>query len=150
MEQESTTPTLAQFKDACRNEFSFLRELGYSELQDADLVEHFKVRFSNGELTLTIRGENWGQHAGVSLVHADGREAPVGWFVPLSERKARPPFHATGFSQLDDIRIAALIMSRYCQDVLAGDASRFDAVANEWRRATDPEYRRSLQKRRLP
>jgi len=28
MKQDSTKPTLAQFKDACRHEFSFLRELG--------------------------------------------------------------------------------------------------------------------------
>jgi hypothetical protein len=150
MESDSKKPTLAQFKDACRDEFSFLHELGYSELQDSDDAEHFTVRFSNGELTLSIRGENWGEHAGVSLFHADGREAPVWWFVPLSERKKRPPFDATGFSQLDDIRIAALTMSRYCRDVLAGDAAKFDAVANEWRRVRDPQYRRSLQKRKLP
>ena len=146
----SPKPTLAQFKEACRDEFSFLRELGYSELQDSERPERFEVRFSNGELTLSIRGENWGEHAGVRLFHADGREAPVGWFVPLSERKKRPPFDATGFSQLDDIRIAALMMSRHCRDVLAGDAAKFDAVANEWRRITDSQYRQSLQKRKLP
>ena len=150
MKQDSPKPTLAQFKDACRHQFSFLRELGYSELQDSDPADRFTVRFSNGELTLSIRGENWGEHAGVQLVHADGREAPVWWFVPLSERKNRPPFDSTGFSQLDDIRIAALTMSRYCRDVLAGDAAKFDAVANEWRRAIDPQYRQSLQKRKLP
>jgi len=150
MEQDSTPPTLAQFKDACRHEFSFLRELGYSERQDSDPADRFNVCFSNGELTLSIRGENRGQHAGVSLFHADGREAPVWWFVPLSERKNRPPFDATGFSQLDDIRIAALTMSRCCRDVLAGDAAKFDAVASEWRRVTDSQYRQSLQKRKLP
>jgi hypothetical protein len=58
MEQDSTKPTLAQFKDACRHEFSFLRELGYSEPQDADPADRFSMRFSNGELTLSIRGEN--------------------------------------------------------------------------------------------
>ena len=150
MEQGSTKPTLAQFKDACRSEFSFLRGLGYSELQDTEDAEHFRVRFSNGTLSLTIRGENWGQHAGVRLFHVDGREAPVGWFVPVSERRNRPHFDSTGFSQLDDIRSAALVMSRYCREVLAGDAAQFDAVANEWRRITDPEYRQSLQKRKLP
>jgi hypothetical protein len=150
MEQHPPKPTLAQFKDACRHEFSFLRELGYSELQDPDPADRFNVRFSNGELTLSIRGENWGEHAGVRLVHADGREAPVWWFVPLSERKNRPPFDSTGFSQLDDIRVAALTMSRYCRDVLAGDAARFAAVANEWRRVTDSQYRQSLQRRKLP
>ena len=127
-----------------------MRELGYSEVQDSDLADHFKVVFSNGELTLSIRGENWGEHAGVSLFHADGREAPVGWFVPVSERKKRTPIESTGFSQLDDIRRTALTISRYCRDVLAGDAAKFDAVANEWRRVRDPRYRRSLQKRKLP
>jgi len=146
---ETTKPTLAQFRDACRHEFSFLRELGYSELQD-DPAERFNVLFSNGQLTLSIRGENWGQHAGVRLFHADGREAPVWWFVPLSERKNRPPFDPTGFSQLDDIRIAALTVSRYCRDVLTGDVAKFDAVANEWRRVTDSQYRQSLQKRKPP
>ena len=150
MEQDSTTPTLEQFKDACRHEFSFLRELGYSELQDSDPPDRFNVVFSNGELTLSIRGENWGKHAGVTLVHLDGRKAPVWWFVPLSERNNRPRFESTGFSQLDDIRIAALTISRYCRDVLAGDAAKFDAVANEWRRVTDSRYRQSLQKRKLP
>jgi len=150
MEQDSTKPTLAQFREACRQEFSFLRELGYSELQDPDPLDPFHVRFSNGVLTLSILGENWGTHAGVELIHADGREAPVGWFVPVSERKKRPPCDATGFSQLDDIRIAALTMSRYCRDVLAGDAAKFDAVAHEWRRVTDTKYRQSLQKRKLP
>ena len=150
MEQGSTKPTLAQFKDACRGEFSFLRGLGYSELPNPEDAEHFRVRFSNGTLILTIRGENWGQHAGVTLFHVDGREAPVGWFVPVPERRNRLPFESTGFSQLDDIRIWALTMSRYCRDVLAGDTAKFDAVANEWRRATDDEYRQSLQKRKLP
>ena len=91
-----------------------MRELGYSELQDSDHADHFNVRFSNGELIVSIRGENWGQHAGVTLFHVDGREAPVWWFVPVSERKNRPPFDSTGFSQLDDIRIAALTMARFC------------------------------------
>jgi hypothetical protein len=150
MEQDSKKPTLEQFKDACRHEFSFLRELGYSERQDSDPADRFNVAFSNGELTLSIRGENWGEHAGVRLFHSDGREAPVGWFVPLSERSKRPPFDSTGFSQLDDIRVAALTISRYCRDVLAGDAAQFDAVANEWRRVTDSKYRQSVQKRKLP
>lgn len=150
MKQDPAKPTLAQFKDACRSEFSYLRGLGYSEQHDPEDAEHFRVRFSNGTLILTIRGENWGQHAGATLVHIDGREAPVGWFVPVAERRSRPPFDSTGFSQLDDIRITALVMSRYCRDVLAGDAARFDAVADEWRRVTDPGYRQSLQKRKLP
>ena len=150
MEQDSKTPTLEQFKDACRHEFSFLRELGYAELQDSDAADRFNVVFSNGELTLSIRGENWGEHAGVSLFHLDGREAPVWWFVPLSERNNRPRIDSTGFSQLDDIRTAALTISRYCRDVLAGDAAKFDAVSNEWRRITDSHYRQSLQKRKLP
>ena len=150
MSREGSRPTLEQFKDACRHEFSFLRELGYSEVQDSDSDDHCKMVFSNGKLTLSIRGENWGEHAGVSLVHSDGREAPVGWFVPVSERSQRPRFDSTGFSQLDDVRVTALVMSRYCRDVLAGDAAKFDAVANEWRRVTDPHYRRSIQKRKLP
>jgi hypothetical protein len=77
MEQDSTKPTLAQFKGASRHEFSFLGELGYSERPDSDPADRFNVRFSNGELTLSIRGENWGEHAGVRLFHADGREAPL-------------------------------------------------------------------------
>src|SRR5262245_62161280 len=129
----SPTPTLEQFKDACRSEFSFLRDLGYSEVEGSDTEGHFKVVFSNGTPTFTIRGENWGQHAGVTLFHVDGREAPVWWFVPLPERSTRPPFEPTGFTQLDDIRISAIVISRHCRDVLAGDAAKFDAVANEWR-----------------
>ncbi len=150
MKKDSAMPTLAQFKDACRREFSFLSELGYSELLHADDADHFIVRYSNGELVLSIRGENWGQHAGVRVVHVDGREAPVGWFIPVSERKNRPSFESTGFSQLDDIRAAALMVARHCRDALAGDAAKFDAVAEEWRRVRDPDYRQSLQKRKLP
>jgi len=148
--EQGSTPTLEQFKDACRHEFSFLCELGYSEVEDFEHADRFNVVFSNGELTLSIRGENWGQHAGVRLFHLDGREAPVGWFVPVSERNNRLPFDSTGFSQLDDIRVIALTISRYCRDVLAGDAAKFDAVAKEWRRVTDSRYRQSLQKRKLP
>jgi hypothetical protein len=150
MTQDSTIPTLLQFKDACRHEFSFLGELGYVELQGLDTANPFSVRFSNGQLTVSIEGENWGQRSGVRLFHADGRQAPIAWFVPVSERNNRPPFESTGFTQLDDIRVAALTMSHYCRDVLAGDPVKFDAVANEWRRVTDPEYRRSRQKRKLP
>jgi len=104
MQHGSPTPTLEQFKDACRREFSFLFELGYSELQNPDSAEPFKVLFSNGTLTVSIRGENYGQHAGVTFLHNDGREAPPVMFVPRSERTWRPPFDPTGFSQLDDIR----------------------------------------------
>ena len=150
MPPDAATPTLTQFQDACRQEFAFLRELGYAELENPDSADRFAVCFSNGVLTLSVRGENWGQHAGVTLVHADGREAPVWWFVPVAERKTRPPITPTGFTQLDDIRITALTMFRYCRDVLAGDAAKFDAVANEWRRVRDPRYRQSLQKRKLP
>jgi hypothetical protein len=90
MEQDSTKPTLAQFKDACRHEFSFLRELGYSELQDSDSADRFSMRFSNGELTLSIRGENWGQHAGVTLFHMGGK-LPSGGSCPCrSARIGRP------------------------------------------------------------
>src|SRR5262245_26851161 len=117
MRHGSPTPTLEQFKDACRREFSFLFELGYSELQNPDSAEPFKVLFSNGTLTVSIRGENYGQHAG---------------------------------SQLDDIRITALRIAHYCREVLAGDVAKFDAVAKEWRRMTDPKYAQSLQNRKLP
>ena len=150
MQHDSTTPTLEQFKDACRREFAFLFELGYAELQDPDSAERFKLRFSNGTLNVTISGENYGQHAGVSFFHMDGREAPPVMFVPWSERTWRPSFDSTGFSQLDDIRIEALRIARYCRDVLAGDSAKFDAVAKEWRRMTDSNYARSLQNRKLP
>lgn len=150
MQQGSTTPTIEQFKDACRREFSFLFDLGYSELQGSDPAEPFKLRFSNGTLTVSIRGENYGQHAGVSFFHVDGREAPPVMFVPWSERTWRPSINSTGFSQLDDICIAARRIARYCRDVLAGDLVKFDAVAKEWRRMTDSKYARSLQKRKLP
>lgn len=63
MEEDSRRPTLEQFKDACRHEFAFLRELGYSEREDSDHADRFQVVFSNSELTLSIRGENWGEHA---------------------------------------------------------------------------------------
>src|SRR5262247_3705977 len=150
MRHGSPTPTLEQFKDACRREFSYLFELGYSELQNPDSAEPFKVLFSNGTLTVSIRGENYGQHAGISFFHKDGREAPPVMFVPRSERTWRPPFDPTGFSQLDDIRITALRIAHYCREVLAGDVAKFDAVAKEWRRMTDPKYAQSLQNRRLP
>ena len=147
--KDSPIPSHEQFKDACRREFAFLRELGYSE-QETDPGERFEMVFANGELTLTVRGENYGQHAGVSLFGKDGREAPLGWFVPVSERSQRPAIDPTGFSQLDDIRRAALVIARHCREVLAGDREKFDAVANEWRRVRDPAYRKSLQKRKLP
>ena len=150
MQHDCPTPTLEQFKDACRREFSFLFDLGYSELQNPDSAESFKVLFSNGTITVSIRGENYGQHAGVSFFHSDGREAPPVMFVPRSERTWRPPFDPTGFSQLDDIRITALRIARYCHEVLAGDVAKFDAVAKEWRRMTDPKYAQSLQSRKLP
>ena len=149
MKQDSPIPTLEQFEDACRREFAFLLGLGYSE-QKTDPAERFEVVFTNGELVLTIRGENYGQHAGVTLFRKDGQEAPLGWFVPVSERGNRPAFEPTGFSQLDDVRRAAITIARYCRDVLAGDREKFEAVANEWRRVRDPEYRKSLQKRKLP
>ena len=150
MGRDAPTPTLAQFEDACRREFTFLRDLGYAERPAADPEDRFTMCFSNGTLTLCVRGENWGQHAGVSLVHADGREAPVWWFVPVAERGTRPTFDPTGYSQLDDIRVSALVISRHCRDVLAGDTARFDAVAHEWRRVRDADYRRSFQPRKLP
>lgn len=150
MQRGSPTPTLEQFKEACRREFSFLFELGYSELQEPDGAESFQVHFSNGTLTVSIRGENYGQHAGVSFFHSDGREAPPVMFLSRSERTWRPSFDPTGFSQLDAIRFTALRIARYCREVLAGDVAKFDAVAKEWRRMTDPEYARSLQKRKLP
>jgi hypothetical protein len=62
----------------------------------------------------------------------------------------RPFIESTGFSQLDDVRVTALTMFRHCRDVLAGDAARFDAVATEWRRVTDAQFRQSLQRRTLP
>jgi hypothetical protein len=37
MVEDAPPPTLVQFKDACRREFAFFRELGYSELE-ADSV----------------------------------------------------------------------------------------------------------------
>jgi hypothetical protein len=97
MEQDLTTPTLAQFKDACRHEFSFLRELGYSELQDSDPADRFNVHFSNGELTLSIRGENWGKHAGVRLFHVMGGKLPSGGSCPCRSARIGHPSSRLGF-----------------------------------------------------
>src|SRR5207249_11224650 len=96
MEQDSTKPTLAQFRDACRHEFSFLRELGYSELQD-DPAERFNVLFSNGQLTLSIRGENWGQHAGGDSSTRMGGKPPSGGSCPCRSARIGPHSTRLGF-----------------------------------------------------
>jgi hypothetical protein len=149
MTDESKRPTLGQFRAACRDEFAFLAPLGFREVEQPGSLNEFRVQFSNGDFVVTIQGENYGLHAGATLHDSSGRMAPPFGFVPHAERN-RALAESTEYSQLDDIRRSAEVIQTYCVPVFEGDREAFDRVAHEWRRVTDPEFRRSLQERKLP
>ncbi len=149
MDDESRRPTLEQFRVTCLDEFAFLDSYGFQEVRESDSRNLFRIQFANQDYVVTIQGENWGLHAGVRLHDSSGHEAPPISFVPHAER-GRKTAQTTGFTQLDDVKRSAEVIRTYCLSVFEGDREAFDRVAREWRRIRDPEFRRSLQKRKLP
>ena len=146
---DADTPSIDEFKQACRDEFAFLKDYGFEEGEPPSEYNKYQVHFANSEYQLTISGIHWGSAAHAELADCDGVVAPPSWFVPR-ELRGDITLDPTLPSQLAEIRRYAEIVRRFCLSTLLGDRGIFDSVAHEWRRSHDMEYRARHQERRLP
>ena len=123
-------PDLSQFEDACEEAFAFLLDRGFRRVPAPPhrSANRFQVWYSNGKLSAVISGESYGTAASVYLETADRRVAEI-YFTPEDLRPSRTSRGVAEPSQLQQLREAALRVQRHCGDVLSGDMTRFDALA---------------------
>ena len=118
-------PTLAEFLDTCDSAFGFLEKHGFapSEPPSHRSGEPFQRWYTKEPLSLVVNGEGYGTAASTTF-EAEGRRAAVIYFVPKAHR---PTIRHQ--SQIEQVIEAAHWVESYCQDLLAGDLSRFDERA---------------------
>ena len=128
MSEPSLVPDLSQFVTACEEAFAFLLDRGFRRVPAPRSANRFQVWYSNGKLSAVISGEGHGTAASVYLETADRRVAEI-YFTPANLRPTRTSQGVAEPSQLQQLREAALRVQRHCGDVLSGELTRFDALA---------------------
>jgi hypothetical protein len=90
------------------------------------------VWWSNGILCVVVKGESYGTMASVDFETSDKSAAEI-YFTPIELRpglrRGKRPRKLSTPGQLDQIREAARRIQDHCSDVLAGDLTRFNAIA---------------------
>jgi hypothetical protein len=147
---DSPSPTLEAFIACANDAFGYLFKCGFTKvpLPKDGFVNPFQVRFGNGKLVVVAQGINWGSSAEVYLEDVSGTEVPLVMFVPLEYRNTIRSTRRNVPDQLALIRIAAQRLRDHCDDLLAGNMTRFYDRATEWSRMTGRDS--SDQKRDLP
>ena len=151
----SNPPTLAEFKEAVRNEFGYLcRDFGFREVEPTlhlD-VNPFCIWFANATTLVEVEGINWGYGAEVILGSVDS-DAEWSARIPLwaiIQQKRPDLYHELESStgQLADIFRAAILLRKAASDVLKGDftvlrgaRSIFEARVIEDRNRSQAEMR---------
>jgi hypothetical protein len=139
-----TPPSLAEFSATVRDAFSFLDRFGFNEIPvPAHRTSNpFQIWFSANGRFVVVAGEGYGTMASVTLEH-DGRELADVYLVPSEFRARRKPGRRPALTQLEQISEAAQRLERHGADFLAGDFSRFDAMAKPLppykKRADEPQ-----------
>src|SRR5512144_24443 len=122
MVRSDSVPSLADFEAACQEAFAFLLPLGFQRvlLPSHRSTERFQVRYSNGVLSIVVRGEGYGTSASVHFETSDKWAYEI-YFTPPELRPTRKRKKGSQLGQLDLIREAARRIQDHCHDLLAGD-----------------------------
>jgi hypothetical protein len=125
----SAPPSLEEFAATVREAFAFLGRYGVQEIT-APAHRHrdaFQIWFGAGGRFVVVAGEGHGTMASVTLEH-NGRFLSEIDLVPANERPA-PVGGRRQRTQLEQVREAARRLERHGGDFLAGDVTRFLAIA---------------------
>ena len=135
-------PTHQEFLETTREAFAFLQRFGFTEGPPPAhrASNSFQVWFRTGERSVVVRGEGYGTSASVTLEHDEGIELASIYLVPPEHRPQpwRKRKRTAGPGQLEQLRTQAERLEKHGADFLAGDLTRFRALAKPL-----PSYLRS-------
>ncbi len=125
---EPTAPSLAEFKEACRTEFTFLLDYGFEEvpLPQREHSNPFEVHFAKAGWRVIVEGCSYGFGADLTIGSPDGRS---GYFHHLvTEDFWSSHRDGLGRGQIGAIRYQALVLKAFGKSFLDGDWHEFDTI----------------------
>ncbi|HAV78137.1 MAG TPA: hypothetical protein DCX53_12380 [Anaerolineae bacterium] len=129
MSNKSNDPAIENFKNICRNEFSYLlTEYGFQE-EDATLREfenEFQIRFVRPDLTVVIEGIHYGSAATVYLYDSKKRKTFPRLLNPDFQPFPSKRIKRKMTSQEEEIKEESQLLLLYGTDLLKGDFSSFE------------------------
>jgi len=126
--EESTAPTLEEFKAASRCEFTFLLDHGFREVfqPEQKYVNPFEVHFEREGWRLIVEGHSYGFGAGLTVRSPDGRE---GYFHYLVEDGFwNSHREGLGRGQFGDLKYQRLCLETFGRSFIDGDWREFDTI----------------------
>ena len=126
-------PTHQEFLETTREAFAFLQRFGFVEGPPPAhrAGDRFQVWFRAGERSVVVRGGGYGTSARIALEHDDGIELDPFYLVPPEHHAAvvRKPKRRAQPGQLEQLRTEAELLEKHGADFLAGELTRFRALA---------------------
>jgi hypothetical protein len=130
---QNKTPTLDEFLTICRQELSYLKEYGFTEVAPLPhrAGNKFELWFRADDRYIIVQGEGWGKIAYIMLEHASGLELAEIFLTPREKRPKKKKRKKKGKTQLQQVRDAAQRLHEYGVDYLEGNLERFFAYAEK-------------------
>jgi len=129
MSSAPAPPSLEDFKNTCRDAFSFVTVHGFHEVTPQRTASPFQVWFCRSEEFIILHGEGWGDTASAFIEHLSGVELAIIYLVPPKARPRKWNRGKRAPSQLEQIRQQASWLQSHGEDLLHGDLDRFFRLA---------------------
>jgi hypothetical protein len=134
------TKTVDDFQSVCQNSFRFLVEqfnFRHDANNAAEPSNPYQYCLTNGQLTLLVKGIDYGDHADVRLNDQEGIPVPVISLVPGSEISfcfGEEAEAHRAMTQDEQIAKAADILKQHGKYILKGDLTRFRSIVESRKR----------------
>ena len=148
MNEEKERLSTKEFKDICRNEFSYLID-NFEFHEDDSLLSpydnEFQIKFRRQDFVVIVEGIHYGSAAMVTLEDTKDRRISVEQLNPEFEPLKRKKSTARRPGQIEDIKRGARLLYQYGLELLKGDFSVFEqAIHKEAVAWNEYEDRRSF------
>ena len=141
-------PSFDEFRACVLDSYAtVMRDKGYVELEPrkGEFVNEFSMRIGNGVTVIEVEGINWGMHSWTKVFRAsesagDAYGLPIGKLLDkrqgLSAKQVRKRqnLQVKRADQLAEIRETAQAIIEHADDVLSGDFTALDQIAEQERR----------------
>ncbi len=120
--EETTAPTLEEFKAACRSEFGFLlQDYGFNEVEPPKekYANPYEAHFEKDGWRIVIAGYSYGFSAGIDIRDKNGCNVPFFHLVPEGFWEDNRQGHGQG--QIGDVRYQALCLKNFGKNFLHND-----------------------------
>ena len=137
--EDTTAPTLEEFKSACAAEFGFLvKEYGFKKVATpkGKYTNPYEVHFEKGGWRIVVVGYSYGFSAGIDIRDKNGNSVDFFHLVPEGFWDANRQGHGRG--QIGDVRYQALCLKSFGESFLHNDWSDFNLLQQrekEWKKS---------------